>query len=252
MSGEQTSFRGGIDLNSFIYDICVSGGDLLKNNKVMQYFNSQLLNEFNPEISGFSFCFIVPPPFLGLSNVGKYDAEYINSFKKLTLFSSIDFNPPQRQIQSEKFSARSGGIPYATEMDMTQQTSVSYLENTDLDIFNYHLVWFQYVQEMLLGYIDVPSIYLDPKEQTYGGLDYAGSLFIVKYDIAMQEVKYVGKATGIYPSTLPNKEILGQRSTSEIVVLPITYVCAWFDETTHNNHPIWDELNSKITEYFSA
>jgi hypothetical protein len=246
------SFNGSLDLNKFIHEICITGGNTFNDNPEMIYFNTQLLQEFNPELSGFSFCFMVPPPFIALQNSpGKYDFEYIKSFRKLTLFSSIDFNPPQRQIQSEKFSARGGGIPYATEMDISQQASVSYLDNTDLDIFNFHLTWFEFVHEMLLGYIKVPDIYLDPNLPTYGGLDYAGSLFILKYDMAMQEIKYIGKATGIFPSTLPNKEIIGQRTTTELVVLPITYTCAWFDETLHHNHPIWKELENKIIEYFS-
>jgi hypothetical protein len=247
---KSTSFGGGINLNSFIYDICLTGGGVLKDRSEMVYFNSQLLKDFNPEISSYSLCFMVPPPFLALEQSGKYDQSYIDNFKKLTLFSSIDFNPPQRQIQSEKFSARSGGIPYATEMDISQQASVSYLDNTDLDIFNFHSVWFEFVHELLLGYIPVPDIYLQPDSLSYGALDYAGSLFVIKYDMSMNEIKYFGKATGIYPSTLPNKEILGQRNSNELVVLPITYSCAWFDETLHHNHPIWAELEDLLSEYF--
>ncbi len=246
----RVSFNGSIDLNKFLYDICVKGGTLLEKVPEMMYFNHQLTQEFNPDINGYSLCFMVPPPFVALKESGKFDQSYINSFRKLTLFSSIDFNPPNRNIQSEKFSARSGGIPYATEMDISPQCSISFVDNYNLDIFNFHCIWVEFIHDLLLGYIKAPMEYLDPESPKYGGLDYAGAMFVIKYEPSMQKVKYLGKATGIYPQMLPNKEIIGIRSTNEIPIIPLTYSCAWYEETLDEEHPIWDEFKSKIAEYF--
>ncbi len=252
MSSEQVSLGGSIDLNKFIHNICVTGGGTLQDVPEMIYFNHQLTQEFNPDINGYSLCFMVPPPFLSLRASGNYDQEFIDTFKKLTLFSSVDFNPPQRQIQSEKFSARTGGIPYATEMDISPQCSISYIDNSNLDIFNFHNIWFDFMHEMLLGYIKAHPDYLNPDNPMYGGLDYAGSMFVMKYEPSMQRIKYLGKATGIYPQTLPNKEVLGIRSTNEITIIPLTYSCAWYEETLDNTHPIWVEFNNKVADYFPS
>jgi hypothetical protein len=246
------SLGGSINISNFLNEICVKGGGILEDVPEMMYFNHQLTQAFNPDINGYSLCFMVPPPFKALDAIEKYDQEFIDTFRKLTLFSSVDFNPPQRQIQSEKFAARSGGIPYATEMDISPQCSISYIDNYNLDIFNFHNIWFDFMHEMLLGYIEVPSEYLNPENFKYGGLDYAGAMFVMKYEPSMQKVRYLGKATGIYPQTLPNKEIIGTRSTNEIPIIPLTYSCAWYEETLDNSHPIWREFEGKIAEYFSG
>jgi len=241
---------GSIDLQSFLYELCCKGGTTLENNPAMMYFNSQLTGKFNPDINGYSLCFMVPPPFLALQNIGKYNKAYIESFRKLTVFSSMDFTVPQRQVQSEKFSARTGGVSYATEIDVSTQGSVSYIDNIDLDIFNFHSLWIDFMHELLLGYIEVPSVYLDAKSDMYGALDYAASMFVIKYSPTMQRILYLGKMTGVYPQTLPNKEIIGQRSSNELSIIPITYVCSWFEETLDKHHPIWIELEEKLTEFF--
>ena len=241
---------GSIDLNGFLYDLYCKGGTTLENNPAMMYFNSQITGNFNPDINGYSLCFMVPPPFKALQNLGKYNEQYIKSFRKLTIFSSMDFTVPQRQIQSEKFSARTGGVSYATEVDVSTQGSVSYIDNSDLDIFNFHSVWIEFIHELLLGYIPIPAEYMDAENNLYGALDYAASIFTLKYSPSMQRILYLGKMTGVYPQTLPNKEIIGQRASNEMSIIPITYTCTWFEETLDPTHPIWVELEEKLSEFF--
>ena len=248
--GDTTSMSGSIDLQGFLYELIYKGGTTLEDIPEMMYFNSQISGRFNPDINGYTLCFMVPPPFKALQNEGKYNKEYIKLFRKLTIFSSMDFTPPQRQVQSEKFSARTGGVSYATEIDVSTQCSVSYVDNADLDIFNFHSVWLDFMHELLLGYIEVPGEYMDDTSELYGALDYAASMFIIKYSPSMQDILYLGKMTGIYPQGLPNKEIIGQRSSNEMSVIPITYACSWFEETLNKNHPIWGELTEKIEEFF--
>jgi len=247
--GDATSMSGSIDLQGFLYELIYKGGTTLENIPEMMYFNSQISGRFNPDINGYTLCFMVPPPFKALQNEGKYNEEYIKLFRKLTIFSSMDFTPPQRQVQSEKFSARTGGVSYATEVDVSAQCSVSYVDNMDLDIFNFHSVWLEFIHELLLGYIPVPPEYL-VEGDLYGALDYAASMFIIKYEPSMNEITYLCKMTGIYPQSLPNKEIIGQRSSNEMSVIPITYACSWFEETLDRNHPIWAELLDKLAEFF--
>lgn len=249
----QTSFGGGPgELVNIVEDICIKGGGTLEENKAMQFFNRQLLHTFNPDINGYSLCFMLPPPFIGLDLDGKYDDEYAELFRKLTVFASVDFSPPTRQVSTQKLSARTGGVPYATQVEPTEQCTVSYIDNTDLDIFNFHAVWLEYIHDLTLGYIDVPNIYIDPGNPNYGGLDYAGSIYMVRYDVSMQNIMYVGKVTGVYPQGLPNKEIIGQRSTNEVTVIPFTYFAGWYEETLDSSHPIWSELESHVLGFYGG
>jgi len=240
----------GQTLKETIKEVVIEGGKSFKDNRPMQYFNKQLIWNFNPDITGFSLCFMVPPPLLGLDLAGKYNSKYVEGFRKLIVFAAFDFTPPTRQISTEKLTNRSGGLPYATQVEPSEQCTVSYIDNADLDIFNFHCVWFEYIKDLTLGYTGVPSTYLEPGSPNYGGLDYAGSLYVVRYDVSMQDILYVGKVTGIYPQTLPNKEMIGQRSTNEITVVPFTYFAGWYDETLDTAHPIWAELEDFIIPFY--
>jgi hypothetical protein len=232
------------NLQNIVRDMCIDdGGGTFTNNKPMTYFNRQLLEKFNPDINGFSLCFFLPPPFLGASVES-------DVFRKLSVFAAVDFTPPVREVKTQTFDHRSAGIPYAVELEPSEQFTVSYLDNTDMETFKFHSVWFDYIHDLTLGYVSAPSIYLDPGSGSYGGLDYAGAIFVVKYSMSMQEIVYVGKVTGAYPQSLPNKEIIGQRITNEIVIIPFTYFAGWYEETTNPSHPIWSELESNIISYY--
>jgi len=265
------------NLQNIVRDMCIDdGGGAFTNNKPMTYFNRQLLEKFNPDINGFSLCFFLPPPFLGASVES-------DVFRKLSVFAAVDFTPPVREVKTQTFDHRSAGIPYAVELEPSEQFTVSYLDNTDMETFKFHSAWFDYIHDLTLGYVSAPSIYLDntdmetfkfhsawfdyihdltlgyvsapsiyldPGSGSYGGLDYAGAIFVVKYSMSMQEIVYVGKVTGAYPQSLPNKEIIGQRITNEIVIIPFTYFAGWYEETTNPSHPIWSELESNIISYY--
>lgn len=214
---------------------------------VMTYFNSQLFNFFNPDINGFTLGFFIMPPFLSLDRT-KIDVNWLYDVQKLITFASIDYTPPQRQVESERAKARVGGIPYATEISPTDQLSVTYIDNSNLDIYAFHCRWVDYMKDLLEGFTKPDSSYLDYSQpDMYGALDYAGSFYILKCDPSMSCIKYVGKATGIFPLGLPNKEIFGQRTTNEITTYPMSYACTYYEETLDPSHIIWRELQSFIT-----
>ena len=246
-----SSFNGMSELDSFLKANVIEGGGSFDDNGPMQFFNKQLALDFNPDINGFSLCFFIPPPFLGLDETSQLDQKYIDFIRLLVVFSAMDFTPPVRQVQLEKASARTGGIAYATEVEPSDQCSVSYVDNTDLDIFNFHSCWIDYMHDLMLGYIEVPAEYLSPGAGNYGALDYAGSIYIVRYDFSMKNILYVGKCTGVYPTSLPNKEIIGQRSSNELSVIPITYSTGWYEETFQASHPIISELHSDVISKYS-
>ena len=225
----------------------------------MKYFNNQLFKNFSPDINGYNLVFMVPPDFTFLE-VDPMSSEYryIQDFRKLVTFAAVDFTPPQQQVQSETVSSRNGGIPYATEVGPSEQCSITFIDNSSLDIFNFHLIWVDYIKKLIEGEIDVYGefqgsgpgkdfmTYDNGANELYGALDYAASAFIVKYDPSMKLIKYVGKVTGIYPQSLPSKELLGQRTSNEITTLPFTYFCAYYEESTQKDSIIYNELDDAM------
>lgn len=219
--------------------------------KVFKWYNEHFFNCFNPDITGYVICFMVTPPFLGLKNDNATN-QYVKKFRKLITFAATQFTPPRTTLHNEKTSARTGGIPYATEVAPTNSCNVTYIDNYDLDIYNFHSIWIEYVHALLEGYIEPPAVYYtNDNDSQYGGLDYAGSLFFVKYDPSFHHIKYVGKATGIFPESLPSQAILGQRTTNEVTTLPFTYTCAFYNETVNPHHAIWIDLENKLYSAFN-
>lgn len=243
---QSSSFNGGGEfLANFIKDNCL---DQFENNDPMKFFNSQMTGGFNPDINGRILCFLVPPPFLNL----EVDEQYLNYVRKLSVFSAVDFSPPVIQAQVDRVSARTGGIAFVSQIEPSEQTTATFLDNSDLDIYNFHRIWIDYMHELVLGYIDVSPVYLDLSSPNYGGLDYAGSLFFVKYDASMNDILYVGKATGVFPQMVPNKEILGQRSANDLSVINITYYCGWFEENSEVNSSIRQELEETVISFYGG
>lgn len=265
-----TSFNGNIE--SFLENIYsrTTYVSQKKSTNILKYFNDQLFKYFNPDINGFTLAFLIPPPFLGLKNKNDLNFlnlinipnvnsdtitltqtnKYLTSIQKLVTFAATDFSPPQRTVNTERVSSRSGGIPYATEVEPSEQCTIQYIDNHDLDIFNFHCEWVAYIEELLQGILVPPGEYLNSNSSTYGCLDYAGSLYIVKYDPSLRNMKYLGKCTGIFPQSLPSKELIGSRQQNELTVLPFTYFVSYYEESINPHHPIWADFQNDITSVF--
>jgi hypothetical protein len=212
----------------------------------MKFFNSQSVGGFNPDINGRILAFLVPPPFLNIS----VDEQYNAYVRKLSVFSAIDFSPPIIQASVDRVSARTGGIAFVNQVEPSEQCSVTYVDNSDLDIYNFHRIWINYMHELLLGYIEVSPEYLDDSNSNYSALDYAGSIFFVKYDVSMNEILYVGKALGVFPQMVPNKEILGNRNANDLSVINITYYTGWYEENSESSAAIRQELEDTIISFY--
>lgn len=219
-------------------------------NPTMKYFNSQLFEFFNPDLNGFVLCFMVPPP---LSGIKGENTPFVENFRKLIAFAAIDFTTPQFQVSTENIALRVGAIPYVTEVNPSEQCTVTFIDNANLDIYNYHQLWVQYMKEVVEGRISPDSDYFEESAELnglYRALDYVGAVYFVKYTPSFSDVQYVGKATGIFPQNLPSKELLGQRGSNELTTLPFTYFSAYYEETSNKSHIICRELDGLIKEYY--
>jgi len=258
---------------------------------VLKYFYQQLYRDFAPDINGYTLVFFVPPDLSGYNaNIRSSNANfngnmlydqidkdsYMQTVGRIMTFAAIDFTPPQSQVRSENISTRSGSIPIASEVSETDNFSITFLDNIHLDIYMFHHIWVEYIREVLEGTIEPDSKYYrnskseftsnvaglsfkntvgDVDTDFYGAIDYAASCYIVKYRPDMKSITYVAKCVGIFPQSLPNKELIGTRTSNEIVTLPFTYFCSGFREAlyTEQNTGMWifTELENYIKTYQS-
>ena len=238
-------FIGQIDL----FDILVGNK---KEDRLIRFFNDTLRYRYNPDINGYTLFFMVPPDLSGLredqdnpeartnisksfSGIGGSLDESLRNICKFLTFAAVDYTPPQEQLNSEKISSRSGAIPYATEFTTSEQMSVTYIDDADLSIYKFHQLWIHYIWDILEGKIRPSSDYLNPdlrydahghNRGYYQTIDYAASAYVVKYLPNLRSITYIGKCIGIFPQSLPSKELIGQRTSNELTTLPFSYFCA--------------------------
>jgi len=238
--------------------------------EVVKFFYQQLYRDFSPDINGYTLVFFVPPDLSGYKNLAgsplysqEDPASYMSTVGKIMTFAAVDFTPPQSQVRTENVSTRSGSVPIASEVSESETISITFVDNGYLDIYMFHHLWVEYIREIIEGTIAPDDSYYYTFKDTnepidldfYGAIDYAASCYIVKYRPDMKTVTYVSKCVGIFPQSLPNKELIGTRSANEIVTLPFTYSCSGFREALYHEKSskmwIFDELDD-IVKMFSS
>jgi len=242
------------------------------NSGVMNYFYQQQYQDYSPDINGYLLCFMVPPDLSAYAQkysdgiYGQNDPNsYMGEVANMMSFLAVDFTSPQSQVNTEQISSRTGAIPYATEVTESENCSITYIDTKDLDIYHFHHLWIEYIREVLEGVIEPKPQYFMREQAndfapssglSYGGIDYAASLYIVKYRPDMKTITYVAKCMGIFPQGLPNKELIGTRTSNELTTLPFTYFCTAFREATSldsgNAKWILGELESFIFKKFTG
>jgi len=206
-----------------------------QNEGVLKYFYKQLYKKYSPDVNGYMLIFMIPPDLSGWPQEHLYrqsgDSYFFDTAKFIT-FAAIDYTPPTHQVNTEKISSRNGAIPYVTEISNTEQCTLTYIENSKIDIYHYHHMWIEYIKAVVEGYVEPASKYITPGSSDFGAIDYAASIYVVKYLPDLRSIIYISKSVGVFPQTLPSKELIGQRTANELTTLPFTYFVAGFRETT--------------------
>ena len=251
----------------------------LPHSAVIKFFYQQLYRDFAPDINGYTMVFFIPPDLSGYisglkTNSGTnfdglplYDqvnpSSYMNTVGKIMTFAAVDFTPPQSQIRTENVSTRSGSIPIASEVSESETCSITFIDNRFLDIYMFHHIWVEYIREILEGTVEPEPKYYSSNDDPvfydpdyYGAIDYAASFYIVKYRPDMKTVTFVSKCVGIFPQSLPNKELIGSRTTNEIVTLPFTYSCSGYREALYSEQSagmwLFNEIEALFLMYVQA
>ena len=72
------------------------------------------------------------------------------------------------------------------------------------------------------------------------------------------DIVYVGKATGIFPLNVPDKEIIGRRDSPELVTLTYNYPCAAYKQWSAGTPSVdfdaylLDEFLQDVASFYSA
>ncbi len=176
-----------------------------------------------PDISGYTLIFLIPPE---LSGVGFSFLPSTYSAASNTIFQALEFTPPQASLSYDQLqSGANNKIPYATSKTSGGQMSITFLENMGLDVYSFHNNWLHYIEQVVLGYLEPSSEYIES-----GELDYATSAFVVRFKPDFQTMVYLGKAVGIFPVSLPNKEIIGSRQQTQLTTFSVDYICTDYRE----------------------
>lgn len=242
---------------------------ILTDDPVINGYYQHLYSTFNPNITGFLFVFMLPPHLSGATQHFKTNTQNNSNINgdlsnftshqemsSLLTYAAADHTPPQTQITSAQISPRTGGVPYATDVTSSENCSITFVDNMNCSIYLYHLVWVEYIRAISNGgYHDgtdwVPmkpsGEYLDESGTEYGALDYATSIYVVKYKPDMRNITYIGKSIGCIPSSLPSKENIGSKTSNELAMLPFDYTIGAYREYVygHNvNKWLFDEVMS--------
>jgi len=233
----------------------------LEENPVLNYFNQILLGaqvddqQFSPDINGYTFIFLLAPYLSGYELKTDINSP-MGKIAKLTCFLALDFTPPSIQVTASEIMARTGSLPYGVEVVSSGQMSISFLETSKLDIFGFHKTWISYIEDITRGVVSPASEFL-----TNGEIDYASSAYVVRFKptrgLDWGNIIYVGKATGIFPLNMPDKEIIGRRDTHELTTLPINYACTLYRQQVFGAPAepsgwIYDEVKSLCLDAYST
>jgi len=206
-------------------------------NPALEIMNSMLSSSnenplaFKPDISGYVFVLMMPPDLSGITDKGV--VQNMIRLCKSTCFYALDFTPPAITINTEAINTQASiSMPYATTKIATGEMSVSFLDDQSMNINAMHNLWIEYLYNQLWGDFPPAAKYMTPGDPAFGALDYATTMYIVKYSANIEEQQVptmVGKATGIFPLGLPTKETIGVRTSNDLVIETVNYTCSYYE-----------------------
>jgi hypothetical protein len=115
--------------------------------------------------------------------------------------------------------------------------SISYIENKGLDIMRYHEAWHKYMNLLHRGEAGLPSASVNTSqtasqdcinqtEDYFVDIPYANAVWVAVFKPFTTDIQLLIKLIGVLPVTMPLKQVIGNRSSSKMTVLNISYKAA--------------------------
>jgi len=205
-----------------LYEILRALIDRKNDNPISEYYLKTWYNASGdgvPDIGGYTLIYLKPPVLSGLGMD-------FSSQSKNYVFLAQEFTPPDPQIlNSDIQSTANIKIPYGVGKSAGGQLSISFIENHRLDIYSMHHTWLHYIEDVILGNVSPTIDYIISKT-----LDYATCAYIIKYKPDLSSITYIGKAIGIFPTSVPVKEIIGSRNNYQLTIFSVNYICTDYQD----------------------
>ena len=233
----------------------------LQNVPLLRYFTQQLYSPcFMPDINGYVLIFMQPPHLSGYKL--SYDPHhFFGDISKMSVFLATDASPPTMQVNTAEVAGTFGGIPYGLSVKETTQFNVTYIDTAKIEMYSAHKIWMDYIRQVTIGEIEPDDAYLGDGDPTQGMkpnwcyIDYMASLFFFFFIPSLlgqdleKNITFIAKATGVFPISLPDKELIGRRDANELTILPFTYTAAAYRQCIFTNG-VADEQYKWIAEDF--
>jgi len=216
------------------------------NNEILKYFTRMLMGskldgvkQYSPDINGYTVTFIEPPHLSGYGIAEESQNSEYSIITKMFPFLCIDFTPPPTQVIASEVPARSGAIQFATEVQASGQMQLTCMDDSELGLSGFIKTWVSYVEDVSRGIVSPDDKYITPDSENFGELDYATSAYVIRFkptrNLNWSDIVYVGKAVGIFPLNIPDKELIGRRDSNEITMLPISFSCTYYRQAIYGS-----------------
>jgi len=227
-------------------------------NGILKHFTRTLMGskldgekQYSPDINGYTVTFIEPPHLSGYGLSENANSQQYQLISKLFPFLCIDFTPPPTQVIASEIPARSGAIQFGTEVQASGQMQMTCMDDSELGLAGFIKTWVSYIEDVTRGIVDPNPMYYEPNGSRFGELDYATSAYVIRFkptmDLQWKDIVYVGKAVGVFPLNIPDKEIIGRRDSNEITMLPISFSCTFYRQAIYGS---LKEVNCWIIQEF--
>lgn len=248
--GDTASFTGGAPTQWLTKYI----SEAYSENGLLQFIYQKLFSDISPDISGYTLLFMVPPELSGYLNLGnqnyeRFGSSFIGESAKIVPLLATNFTPPTIQLNTSALSGSSGTQHYASELNITDTMSVTFVDTINLDVYSFHSTWLQYIYHVLEGSLEPDMSYIKNRM-----IDYTASFYFVKFQPDAQTIQYVGKAVGCFPREMPSAEVLGNRNSSELTTLTFNYTVSDYREATmlENGNWLFSELQGLILSQYNG
>lgn len=216
-------------------------------------------NGYDYDINGFSLVFFMPPHLSGFRWPTPHELiapSTANAMGPTVDINYLDFITFALEVTVPDIGVEKGTLgmvasdtfDYPVHVHATTDISLSYLDSSNLKLYNFHSAWIRYIQAVVSGLTepDPDKIFGYLKEEDYDIIDYLGSLYVLKFDATMFRPVMIAKAIGIFPNAVPFKESIGPKGQHQITISNVAYTCSYFYEEPIAEDAIEDESKRRV------
>ncbi|MBK7107456.1 MAG: hypothetical protein IPH62_19490 [Ignavibacteriae bacterium] len=207
------------------FDYLTKKADVENISDFFKYFYKTFFDStYDFDINGFSIIFMYPPHLSGDLEYDTPEILFKDRFQDFMIFA-VEFDVNDIELKTSSIEISSGSeMQYVSGFTTSQDLSVRYIDDKTLKIYGFHSDWFNYIKDIIYGNKFPLDEYIDSKE-----LDYMASFYYLKFKSNMDVPNYIGKASGIFPKSLPVKDLFGNRTDNQIIMYNINYFCASYE-----------------------